>query len=180
MPRLLCEWRGAFRSLRLALLLAVLQQATAASVSPRNQTLYIDEPKADSYSPTAFFFKFHLPVAAACCRPGRLRLHLIVVGCLCCRQADSDSTSSSLAACAAARQTLTPPHRRWLPGSLSSRGTRHVRFDRSLLFSQITFGDEMCEDPRASYEAPFILHTLISGPGAAVSNSARTERRTAQ
>ena len=125
--------------------------------------------------------RLHLTVvAAACCRPGRLRLHLIVVGCLCCRQADSDSTSSSLAACAAARQTLTPPHRRWLPGSLSSRGTRHVRFDRSLLFSQITFGDEMCEDPRASYEAPFILHTLISGPGAAVSNSARTEKRTAQ
>ena len=90
-----------------------------------------------------------------------------------------------------ARQTTTPPHRRWLPvlppgsqiwlpGSLSSRGTRHVRFDRSLLFSQITFGDEMCEDPRASYEAPPILHTLISGPGAAVSNSARTEKRTAQ
>ena len=114
-----------------------------------------------------------------------------VVAAACAGQADSDSTSSSLAACAAARQTLTPPHRRWLPvlppgsqiwlpGSLSSRGTRHVRFDRSLLFSQITFGDEMCEDPRASYEAPFILHTLISGPGAAVSNSARTEKRTAQ
>ena len=103
--------------------------------------------------------------------PGRLRLHLIVVGCLCCSpaasQADYDSTSSSLATCAAA----------WLP--IIKRHTP-CRFDRSLLFSQITFGDEMCEDPRASYEAPSILHKLISGPGAAASNSARTKRRTAQ